>query len=71
VLFFYFVPDTTRDIHTSYIHTLALPLKAQKTDIPLSTTLYQNDLDAEELDGFAVSALRRAIVEVKQRWSVI
>jgi hypothetical protein len=26
---------------------------------------------AEELDGFAVSALRRVIVEVKQRWSVI
>jgi hypothetical protein len=25
----------------------------------------------EELDGPAVSALRRAIVEVKQRWSVI
>jgi hypothetical protein len=25
----------------------------------------------EELDGLAVSALRRAIVEVKQRWSVI
>jgi hypothetical protein len=25
----------------------------------------------EELDGRAVSALRRAIAEVKQRWSVI
>jgi hypothetical protein len=25
----------------------------------------------EELDGSAVSALRRAIVEVKQRWSVV
>jgi hypothetical protein len=25
----------------------------------------------EELDGLAVSALRRAIAEVKQRWSVI
>jgi hypothetical protein len=25
----------------------------------------------EELDGPAVSALRRAILEVKQRWSVI
>jgi hypothetical protein len=28
-------------------------------------------LDLEELDGPAVSALRRAIAEVKQRWSVI
>jgi hypothetical protein len=25
----------------------------------------------EELDGHAVSALRRVVVEVKQRWSVI
>jgi hypothetical protein len=28
-------------------------------------------LDIEELDGPAVSALRRAIAEVKLRWSVI
>jgi hypothetical protein len=28
-------------------------------------------VSTEELDGYAVSALRRAIAEVKQRWSAI
>jgi hypothetical protein len=33
--------------------------------------IFKVHLDNEELDGPAVSALRRAIAEVKQRWSVI
>jgi hypothetical protein len=32
---------------------------------------YQCNLKIEELDGPAVSALRRAIAEVKQHWSII
>jgi hypothetical protein len=33
--------------------------------------IFKVHLDNEELDGPAVSALRRVIAEVKQRWSVI
>jgi hypothetical protein len=35
------------------------------------TEVYITLWTSEELDGYAVSALRRAIAEVKQRWSVI
>jgi hypothetical protein len=35
------------------------------------TTRLLNKGDDEKLDGPAVSALRRVIAEVKQRWSVI
>jgi hypothetical protein len=34
-------------------------------------TIWSISTRDEELDGSAVSALRRAIAEVKQRWSVI
>jgi hypothetical protein len=44
---------------------------AKKINIYVLTMTLLVDVDVEELGGSTISELRRAIAEIKQRWSVI
>jgi hypothetical protein len=51
--------------------TLVTPLSITLFRLVHLGSTYLKSIEMEELDGPAVSALWRAIMEVKQRWSVI